>query len=99
MSFKGNWAIQVNAPLGVQKFNLAADVQAGTLTGIVTNGEDTREILNGKVDGDEASWDLPIQKPLKVTVAFEATLDGDEIYGSARIGAMGSAKFTGVRVD
>jgi hypothetical protein len=98
MSFIGNWAIQVNAPLGVQKFTLAADVQDNVLTGVVTNDEGTQEVLNGKVDGDEASWDLPIQKPIKVTVAFSATLDGDEIYGSARIGAMGSAKFTGERL-
>lgn len=99
MSFKGNWDIQVNAPLGVQKFTLAADVDGAVLTGVVTNGEGTQVILNGKVDGDEANWDLPIHKPVKVTVAFSATLDGDEIYGSARIGAMGSAKFTGVRID
>jgi hypothetical protein len=97
MSYKGNWAIEVNAPLGVQKFTLAADVQDDVLLGVVSNGENTQEILNGKVDGDEASWDLPIQKPMKVTVAFSATLDGDEISGSARIGALGSAKFTGVR--
>jgi len=99
MSFKGNWAIQVNAPLGVQKFALAADVQGDSLIGVVTNGDGTQEILNGKVDGDEASWDLPIHKPMKVTVAFSATIDGDEISGSARIGALGSAKFTGVRTD
>jgi len=98
MSFKGNWAIQVNAPLGVQKFNLAADVQGKVLVGIVNNGEGSHEILNGKVEGDEASWDLPIQKPMKVTVAFAAILDGDEMSGSARIGFMGSAKFTGVRL-
>jgi aerobic carbon-monoxide dehydrogenase large subunit len=97
MSFKGNWAIQVNAPLGVQKFTLAADVQEDLLIGVVTNGEGTQEILNGKVNGDEASWDLPINKPMKLTVAFSALLDGDEISGSARIGALGTAKFTGVR--
>jgi hypothetical protein len=98
MSFKGKWAIQVNAPLGVQTFELTADEQGNLLTGTVTNGEGTQEIFNGKVDGDEASWDLTIQKPLKVTVSFSASLDGDEIFGSARIGVLGSAKFTGERL-
>jgi hypothetical protein len=98
MSFTGNWAIQVKAPLGVQKFDVTFDEQGNVLTGTATNAEGhTQDIQNGKVDGDEASWDLTIKKPLSATVAFSAALDGDEISGTARIGALGSAKFTGER--
>ncbi len=40
---------------------------------------------------------MPIQKPMAVTLAFDATVDGEAIAGTAKLGALGSAKFNGVR--
>jgi hypothetical protein len=97
MSFTGNWTITLNAPIGAQIFQLAATAADGVLTGTVTNGSDTAEIKNGKFEGDEASWDLPVKKPVSVTLGFRAILDGDEMSGTAKIGMFGSAKFTGAR--
>jgi hypothetical protein len=98
MSFTGNWTITLNAPIGAQVFQLAATAADGVLTGTVTNGSDSGEIKNGKVEGDEASWELPIKKPVSVTLSFRALLDGDEMSGTAKIGMFGSAKFTATRV-
>lgn len=97
MSFTGTWTIELLAPAGVQTLRFEAVAEAGLLTGTISNGTDIGPILNGKYEGDEASWNLPIQKPIAVTLAFDAALDGDEISGTAKVGALGSAKFNGIR--
>jgi hypothetical protein len=97
MSFTGNWTITLNTPVGEQVFHLDAVAENGVLSGTVTNGTDSGAIQKGKYEGDEASWELPIKKPVSVTLAFKAALDGDELSGTAKIGMFGSAKFAGVR--
>jgi hypothetical protein len=97
MSFTGIWTIDLHAPTGVQEFRFEALAEAGLLTGTISNSTDSGTILDGKFEGNEASWKMPIQKPIKVTLAFTAQLDGDTISGTAKVGMLGSAKFTGKR--
>jgi hypothetical protein len=97
MSFTGNWTIELHSPNGVQSLSFDAVAEAGLLTGTISNGTDSGQILNGQYEGDEARWNLPIQKPIAVTLAFDATLEKDALSGTAKIGNLGTAKFTGRR--
>lgn len=97
MSFAGTWIITLNLPAGAQTLTFKADATDGILTGTISNGTDTGEIVNGRVDGDEARWNLPIKKPMPLTLAFSAMLAEDTLTGKAQVGGLGSAKFTAVR--
>jgi hypothetical protein len=97
MSFTGHWTIELHSPTGIQTLRFNAVAEAGALTGTISNGTDSGQILNGQYEGDEARWNLPIHKPISVTLAFDATLEADAISGTAKIGNLGTAKFTGTR--
>jgi hypothetical protein len=97
MSFTGTWIITLNLPTGAQTLTFTAQDTGGALTGTITNGTDSGDIVNGRVEGDEARWNLPIRKPMPLTLAFSALLADDELTGKAQVGGLGSAKFSAVR--
>lgn len=97
MSFTGTWTITLDAPTGEQTFTFEAVEENGELTGTVTNGRDTGPVQKGRVNGDEVRWDLPIKKPIPLTLGFKGSYDGDEVSGKTSLGFFGSAKFTGTR--
>lgn len=98
MSFDGTWNITVNSPVGAQKMTFAAATADGTISGPVTAADGTTiQITNGKVNGDTATWDLAVTKPMAITLSFTAKLAGDTLSGSAKLGMFGSAKFDGTR--
>jgi hypothetical protein len=98
MSYDGTWNITMQSPMGAQKMTLVATVADGVLSGPITAADGTvTQIANGKADGAAATWDLALTKPMPITLGFTATLDGDKITGSAKLGAFGNAKFEGTR--
>ena len=98
MSYDGTWNITLQSPVGEQKMAFAASVAGGVLTGPVTATDGTvTEVANGKVDGATATRDLGVTKPMPITLSFTATLDGDSISGTAKLGMFGNAKFSGTR--
>jgi hypothetical protein len=97
MSYTGTWIITLHAPTGVQTLTFTAAEENGTLSGTVSNGTDSANILNGRTEGDDARWDLPIKKPLPLILAFSATREDNTLNGQARVGGLGSAKFSAIR--
>jgi hypothetical protein len=97
MSYDGNWTITLHTPVGDQAFRLEAQVEGARLTGTVKSDTDTTEISNGKVDGNHASWDFSITKPIALTLNFTAERNGDTISGTAKLGMFGNGKFEGTR--
>ena len=99
MSYTGKWDLTLAAPSGPIKFIMDATQDGSRLTGTgMTSSGDTAEVQDGKVDGANASWNTPIKKPVSVTLGFSATVDGDKMSGSAKIGMFGSVKFEGSRL-
>lgn len=99
MSIAGTWNITLHGPTGPQKLKFVADVEGDVVTGKITNEStgDSPEIKKGKVDGNNATWDLPVTKPMPLTLGFNTTVDGDKITGTAKLGMFGSAKIDGTR--
>jgi hypothetical protein len=98
MSFDGTWNITMQSPMGAQKLTLTAKVADGVLTGTSTAADGTTvDLANGKADGTTASWDVAVTKPMPITLSFSATLDGDAISGTVKLGAFGNSKFDGTR--
>ena len=56
-------------------------------------------IENGAVDGDTLTWKAAITSPMPMTLEFSASVDGDAITGTVKLGAFGEAEFSGTRVS
>lgn len=93
----GVWDTVTDTPMGQQKGTATLQTDGDTLTGTLSGAQGTAEIQDGKVDGNAVSWKLDITQPMPLTLEFSATVDGDEMSGSVKLGAFGTASFKGTR--
>jgi hypothetical protein len=92
----GKWNVTIKTPMGDRSGVLELKVEGRKLTGSLSDGDHHVSITEGKVEGNNLSWSAKIQKPMRLTFKFSATVEADRISGSAR-NLLGSATFTGVR--
>ena len=87
------WALTVQSPMGQQDSDLFLNEDGNTLTGkmLASNGE--TNIEDGKMDGNQLSWTVKVDKPMPVTLSFSGTRNGDTIDGQVKFGAFGSGPF------
>lgn len=97
MSADGNWKITMNTPIGKQESTLQLSTTGNTLTGKMVNAMETLDIIEGSVDGKNLAWKANMKKPFPMTLRCTAVIDGDNISGSAKAGALGSTSFSGVK--
>ena len=97
MSVDGTWDITTDTPMGAQKGTLSLATDGGTLTGKMSGAQGEIEIEDGTVDGDDISYKFSITSPMAITIEVTASIDGDNISGSAKLGAFGNATITGSR--
>jgi hypothetical protein len=83
--------------MGAQKSVLDLKADGGALSGSGTTPQGAQPITNGKIAGNEVSWDFAITTPMPMTLGFAGTLEGDKISGKVKAGAFGSFPFSGER--
>lgn len=97
MSVDGTWNITMQTPLGARDAKLTLSTAGGTLTGTMSGDAGATEIADGAVDGNKASWKADITDPMALTLEFSATIDGDTLSGSVKLGMFGNAPLSGTR--
>jgi hypothetical protein len=97
MSAAGTWKITTKSPMGSQEGTLKLDVDGDRLTGTMSAAQGSMELQNGKIDGNDLSWSAKMTSPMPMTLEFRASVDGDAISGTVKLGAFGNATFEGRR--
>lgn len=97
MSADGTWNVTLNTPMGAQAGTLELATDGNTLTGTMSGPQGSMELENGTADGDSLSWMVNMTQPMPIAIEATATIDGDEISGEAKLGAFGTATFSGSR--
>ncbi len=95
----GKWNFTVHTYMGdmasVYDFKTDGEVLTGTATDS-GNGA-TADVVNGKFDGTNFSFQITIKTPVgEMTNELQGTVDGDKITGTST-NPMGSFEVTGVR--
>jgi hypothetical protein len=93
---QGKWNIVLKTPMGDKTGVLELSTAGTTLTGVMSDGEHSAAISDGRVEGNRLSWTAKITKPMRLSFKFSALVEADTISGSARH-MLGSATFTGTR--
>lgn len=98
MTVDGTWKLTINTPLGPQESTLVISSSGTSLTGTqsAASGEG-RPIEEGVVNGSELRWKAGITRPMPMTLEFSATVEGDRMSGSVKLGMFGAQPFSGVR--
>ena len=92
--FNGKWNGDVTTPRGTQTLVFDFHVDGTTLTGKVSSPRGDTDITNGKVDGDNISFDTVMNfngNEFKITYTGKA--DGDTIKFTRAMGDRGSTDF------
>ena len=97
MAVDGNWNLVMSTPMGERKASLSIKAAGGTLTGTQGADDNSTEIFDGTVSGDNVAWKVSITNPMPLTLSFTGAVSGDSMSGEMGIGPMGSFPFTGAR--
>ena len=97
MSFDGDWKVTISTPIGQQLVALHIVDHDGTVSGVATQGDEAVPLIDPIIVGDRIQWSQRITKPMKMTIRFSLTLDGDELSGWAKPGILPKSAVTGSR--
>jgi hypothetical protein len=97
MSVNGTWNIAMETPMGTRKAALTLTADGATLTGQMSGDGAATAIADGKVDGNKLSWKTDITQPMALTLEFSATIDGNAMSGTVKLGMFGNAPLSGTR--
>jgi len=92
--FNGKWNGEVTTPRGTQVLVFDFHVDGATLTGKVTTPRGSTDITNGKVDGDNISFDQVMSfNGNDMTINYTGKVDGETIKMTRKVGDFGSSDF------
>ena len=95
----GQYDVTTKTPMGDQKGTLTLAQDGDSLTGTLSGDQGSIDLADGAVNGDELSWSASITSPMPMKLEFSAKVEGDEISGSVKLGAFGTASFSGTRIS
>lgn len=96
--FNGKWTGDVTTPRGTQTLTFEFKVDGAALTGKITTPRGTNDISNGKVDGDNISFDQVVNfNGNEFKISYTGKADGENIKFTRQMGDMGSTEFVAKR--
>ena len=94
----GTWDITVTSPQGENRASMTVTQSGATLEGTMATEMGTVQVTDGRIMGERVTFSIAV--PISgqtTTIVFRGTVDGNRMTGTADLGAMGSATFTGER--
>ena len=98
LSLTGTWNISISTPIGTQFVVLELDSHDGMVEGVAKGSAETTKLLNPMLDGKRLTWKQSITKPMRLTLTFDVTIDGNTLIGTSKAGILPPCKVTGTRV-
>lgn len=92
----GEWQITMSTPMGPQEMTAHFPSEGASVSGELVSEQGSQGFA-GTLDGNRIRFDLAVEKPMKLTLKYDITIEGDELTGKAKMGMFGSAKLKGTR--
>jgi hypothetical protein len=95
----GTWSVEVVTPFGSQHLQLELGAKGSDVTGSASLGSTSVPIRDGRIAGDQLTFEVDVTDPMELTLAVKLTIDGDALSGKAKARGklLPSAKVTGRR--
>lgn len=93
----GTWNCTMTSPMGAGSVTLTLRTEGSDLSGTLVSDQGTMEFTGGTVDGNDLSWTVSVQQPMPIQIETTATIDGDTLNGTSKLGSFGTATLTGTR--
>ena len=93
----GAWQVTMSTPMGPQEMTANFRTDGASLSGELVSPEGSQGFA-GSVTGNRLKFELAVEKPMKLTLKYDITIEGDVLTGKAKMGIFGSAKLKGARI-
>jgi|SRR5208282_1090592 len=97
MSADGNWSLVLVTPMGDRQATLSVKTEGSVLKGSQGAEGKSTDIFDGTVNGNEVFWKVSITNPMPMTLEFTGAINGNDLSGNVKLGAFGTASFSGTR--
>jgi hypothetical protein len=97
MTPEGIWELAIATPVGRQEATLRLAWQGGALQGAVTSGDEVISLREVVLYGNRLTWSASMTKPIRLSLAFDVTINGDEMSGHAKAGLLPRSRVSGHR--
>ena len=95
--FAGAWNATLRTPIGVMKAVFHITDVDGVLGGVATSDAETVDIVDAVAEGNRLTWTQMVTTPMKLTLKFDVTVDGDTMSGGYKAGIFPSSKVEATR--
>lgn len=96
--FDGRWDVTIATPIGRQEVVFAIVSQDGAVRGVARGKHETVPFIDPVIGDGHLLWSQRVTKPLRLNLAFDVTVQGDEMTGTARAGRLPASKVWGTRI-
>jgi hypothetical protein len=94
----GTWDLTVTSPEGENRASMTVTQSAATLEGTMATEMGTVQVTDGRITGQRVTFTVAVPITGQTTrIVFRGTVDGNRMSGTADLGTMGTATFTGER--
>jgi hypothetical protein len=97
-TFAGSWDVTIDTPIGQIAVVFDITDHDGAIQGTARSDAETVEFVEAVAEGDRLTWTQAVTVPMKLTLKFDVTVDGDTMTGTSKAGPMFPAsKVNGTR--
>lgn len=98
----GSWRLRMKTPVGTIEADYFFDDESGVIRGSARSGSETTPLtdigVEDRPDGQHITWRQRITTPLRLTLDYDVTVDGDTLTGESRAGRLPRTRVTGERI-
>ena len=96
-TFAGSWKVVIDTPVGKMAAVFDITDEGGVISGTASSGDEVVEIREAVADGDRLTWLQDVAKPMKLTLKFDVTVEGDAMTGTSKAAIFPASKLSGTR--
>jgi hypothetical protein len=98
-TFAGVWSVILDTPIGKMDVELKITEEDGVIQGTASTDQETVSFVDAVADGDQLTWTQAVTTPMRLTLKFDVTVDGDTMTGTAKAGILPASKLHGNRTS
>ncbi|NAZ86962.1 hypothetical protein [Kineococcus indalonis] len=98
MSVAGTWNLTIATPVGEQRTTVELTGEGADLRGVARLDGGDVALKEVALRGERLTWKHSITRPLRLSIAFDVVVRGDEMEGSSKAGVFPRSRVTGRRV-
>lgn len=98
-TFAGTWDVTLDTPIGKMAVVFNINDADGVISGTASSDAETVDFIDAVADGNHLTWSQAVTTPMKLTLKFDVTVDGDTMTGTSKAGIFPSSKVNGTRAS